>query len=197
MADSRPFRPAGPEPVPAHAGRRRALLALAAAPAVLAGCASVKPEVYRAEKPPLDLATYFEGTIDGWGMVQDRSGKVLRRFHVVIIAKWQGATGTLDESFDWSDGEKEKRVWTVTRVGEGRYTGRAGDVVGEATGVAAGNALEWNYVLKLPEKQGGWEVDIEDWMYLVDPDTLLNRSVIRKFGIRFAEITIAFRKRKG
>ena len=30
----------------------------------------------------------------------------------------------------------------------------------------------------------------------VDEDTLLNRSSINKFGIRFAEITIGFRKRK-
>ncbi len=161
----------------------------------LAGCAAVKPESYRAEKPELDLARYFQGNIDGWGMVQERSGKVLRRFHVVIEAKWEGDTGTLDESFDWSDGKKEKRVWTVRKLADGRYTGTAGDVVGEAAGVAAGNALQWVYVLQLPEDQGGWKVDVDDWMYLVDEATLLNRSTIGKFGIRFADITIAFRKR--
>ncbi len=67
-------------------------------------------------------------------------------------------------------------------------------MVGTASGVAHGNALQWKYVLKLPPEQGGWEVDLDDWMYLVDADTLLNRSTITKFGIRFAEITIAFRR---
>lgn len=161
----------------------------------LAGCAGVKPDAYSSQTPVLDLARYFNGTIDGWGMVQDRSGAVLRRFHVVIEARWNGDNGTLDESFDWSDGRKEKRVWTVRKGAGGRYTGTAGDVVGEATGVAAGNALQWVYVLRLPEDQGGWQVDVDDWMYLVDEATLLNRSTIRKFGIRFADITIAFRKR--
>jgi hypothetical protein len=33
-------------------------------------------------------------------------------------------------------------------------------------------------------------------MYLVDDDTMLNRSTINKFGIRFGDITISFRKRK-
>jgi hypothetical protein len=160
----------------------------------LAGCTSVTPLDYRAEKPELDLARYFNGPIDGWGMVQDRSGKVLRRFHVRIDARWQGNVGTLDESFVWSDGKKEKRVWTVTRIDANHYTGTAGDVVGTASGVAHGNALQWKYVLKLPPEQGGWEVDLDDWMYLVDADTLLNRSTITKFGIRFAEITIAFRR---
>jgi hypothetical protein len=32
-------------------------------------------------------------------------------------------------------------------------------------------------------------------MYMVDEATVLNRSVITKFGIRFGDITIAFRKR--
>ncbi len=163
---------------------------------VLAACASVTPEDYRAEKPVLDLASYFNGTVDGWGMVQDRSGKVLRRFYVQIDAKWSGDTGTLDERFEWSDGKKEQRVWTVRKVGPNRYTGTASDVVGQAEGVSAGNALQWRYVLQLPPDQGGWQVDLDDWMYLIDADTMLNRSEIRKFGIRFAEITIAFRKRK-
>ena len=172
------------------------LAALAALVAVLMGCASVAPEEYKSEKPELDLARYFNGTVDGWGMVQDRSGKVLRRFYVKIDAKWEGNVGTLDESFDWSDGKKERRVWTIARAATNGYTGTAADVVGKAAGVAHGNALQWKYVLKLPPEQGGYEVDLDDWMYLVDEDTLLNRSTIEKFGIRFADITIAFRKRR-
>jgi hypothetical protein len=170
-------------------------LFLAGAAAALAGCASISPQDYAAEKPVLELDRYFTGTVDGWGMVQDRSGRVLRRFYVRIDCTWDGNTGTLDEAFEWSDGKREKRVWKVVKHGGGRYTGTAGDVVGEAAGVAAGNALQWRYVLKLPADQGGWEVDIDDWMYLVDEKTMLNRSTINKFGIRFAEITIAFRRR--
>ena len=102
----------------------------------LTGCATTDIAEYKAEKPRLDLAQYFNGTIDGWGMFQDRSGKVLRRFHVRIDARWQGNVGTLDESFDWSDGKKEKRVWTITRIDANHYTGTAGDVVGTASGVA-------------------------------------------------------------
>jgi len=171
------------------------IMAVLACIAGLAGCSSVTPMAYKGETPELDLARYFNGTIDGWGMVQDRSGKVLRRFYVKIDASWQGNVGTLDESFDWSDGRKEKRVWTITKTDANTYSGTAGDVVGTASGVASGNALQWNYVLKLPADQGGWEVNLDDWMFLVDAETMLNRTEIRKFGIRFGEITIAFRKR--
>lgn len=163
---------------------------------LLAGCATPGVDSYRAETPVLDVRSYFNGTVDGWGMVQDRSGKLLRRFHVVIVASWNGDTGTLDEHFEWSDGSRQQRIWTIVKNGN-RYTGSAADVLGDAAGEAAGNALRWNYVLQLPAEQGGYAVDVDDWMYLVDEDTLLNRSSINKLGIRFGEITIAFRKRKG
>lgn len=163
---------------------------------LLAGCATPGVDTYRNEKPVLDLRSYFNGTVDGWGMVQDRSGTVLRRFHVVIDSAWNGDSGTLDERFDWSDGKKERRVWRIDKNGD-RYTGTAADVVGTAAGEAAGNALRWAYVLRLPAEQGGYEVEVDDWMFLVDNDTLLNRSTISKFGIRFGEVTIGFRKRRG
>jgi len=72
-------------------------LALALAMFALAGCAAIEVADYRNEHPVLDLAGYFNGTVDGWGMFQDRSGKVLKRFHVRIDCTWQGAEGTLDE----------------------------------------------------------------------------------------------------
>lgn len=160
----------------------------------LGGCASVDVSRYAAEQPVLDLRRYFDGTIDGWGMFQDRSGQVVTRFHVVIEARWNGDTGTLDESFTYADGKREKRVWTIVKDGD-RYTGTAGDVVGTATGQAAGNALRWNYVLALPVDGRTWNVDMDDWMFLMDDRTMLNRTAMSKFGFRLGEVTLAFRKR--
>ena len=160
----------------------------------LSGCASVDVGQYAGEKPRLDLREYFDGTIDGWGTFQDRSGKVVARFHVVIDAKWNGNTGTLDESFEYADGKREKRVWTIVKDGD-RYTGTAGDVVGTATGTAAGNALQWRYVLALPVDGRVWNMDMDDWMFLMDEWTMLNRTTMSKLGVRVGEVTLAFRKR--
>ena len=160
------------------------------------GCSSVKIDEYRAETPVLELRDYFDGTIDAWGMFQDRSGKVVKRFHVLIEASWQGDTGTLDEQFTYSDGTTQRRVWTITRLGPGRYSGRADDVVGEAAGEAAGNALRWRYVLDAKREDGSTiHLDMDDWMWLVDERTLINKTAFSKFGIAFGEVTIFFRKR--
>ena len=160
----------------------------------LAGCASVAPLDYAKESPKLDLSTYFNGKVDGWGMVQDRSGKVLRRMYVELDCKWTGSEGVLDESFQWSDGKTEKRVWKIRKNGD-RYVGTAGDVVGEALGEAAGNALQWQYVLALPADVGGYHVSMDDWMWMIDDKTLANRTTMSKFGVKVAEISIFFRKR--
>lgn len=173
----------------------RTLLGLLALPLMLAGCSALPPERYAGETPALDLRTYFNGTIDGWGMFQSRSGEVKKRFHVVINARWEGDTGVLDEHFSWSDGTASRRVWTLTRHPDGRYTGRADDVVGSAAGQVGGNALYWRYVLALPVDGKTWEVSFDDWMFLIDEQVMLNRAEMRKFGIRLGEVTLAFRKR--
>ena len=171
---------------------KTALAALAIAG--LTGCASIDIADYRAEKPVLDLAQYFNGTIDGWGMFQDRSGKVVRRFTVRIDAKWEGTTGTLDEHFEYADGEKQNRVWNLVKEGN-QYRGTAADVVGTAEGSTEGNALHWRYVLALPVDGKTWHMDMDDWMFLIDDKTMLNRTAMSKFGFRVGEVTLSFRKR--
>lgn len=160
-----------------------------------AGCAGVKIEDYAGEKPVLDLATYFNGTLDAHGMFQDRSGRVVKRFHVLIEATWKDNVGTLDERFTYSDGTEQRRVWTITKLDEHRYKGTAEDVVGEAEGVAYGNALRWRYVLALPVEGRTYRVDFDDWMFLIDGKVMLNRSYMSKFGFRLGDVTLSFSRR--
>lgn len=174
--------------------RRRLLLGAAGALA-LAGCAAIDPSVYRAEQPALDLKRYFDGTIDAWGVFQDRSGKVVRRFVVEMRCSWDGDVGTLDESFRYSDGTTGRRVWTLRRNGPAGWTGTADDVIGEAIGTVAGNAFHWRYTLALPVDGRVWHVDMDDWMYLVDDRVMLNRAVMSKFGVRLGEVTLSFARR--
>lgn len=168
---------------------------LVAVAVMLAGCGSVPVEQYRNERPALDLQQYFNGTVDAWGIFQDRSGKVVKRFTVRIDARWSGDTGTLDERFEYSDGTTSRRVWTLQRLDQHHFRGTADDVVGEARGELQGNALRWQYVLKLDVDGRSWEVEFDDWMYLMDEQVMLNRSVMSKFGVRLGEVILTFRKR--
>jgi hypothetical protein len=172
--------------------RRWIVLAGAAA---LAGCAAPEPARYAAERPLLDIRSYFNGRVDAWGMFTDRSGAVVKRFTVVLDCRWTGDEGVLDEDFTFSDGTKQRRVWRLTHLGDGRFSGRADDVVGTATGQQRGNALQWQYTLALPVDGRTWNVQFDDWMVLMDERVLLNRATMSKFGVRLGEVTLAFQKR--
>lgn len=174
--------------------RRRCIALGAGTLALLAGCASPVPADYAAEQPRLELARYFDGRVDAHGMFRDRSGRIVRRFTVQIDGRWDGDDGVLDERFTYSDGSTERRVWRIRRTAPGRYVGRADDVVGEAVGVAAGNALNWRYTLRLPVDGSVYEVQFDDWMVLIDERVMLNTAVMSKFGLRLGEVTLAFRK---
>lgn len=176
-------------------GRRAALGGLLGGAVLLSGCAGPEPSIYASDKPVLDLRTYFDGDIDAWGVFQDRSGKVVRRFTVTMKCSWVGDTGTLDEAFTYSDGKTERRVWTVRRQAEGRWIGTAADVVGEARGVSSGNALNWRYTLALAVDGTTWQVDFDDWMFLIDEKVMLNRATMSKFGVRLGEVLLSFTKR--
>jgi len=166
-----------------------------AALTTLAGCASKPtPADYAREQPVLDLRSYFNGPMTAHGVFIDRSGKVVKRFTVKLVGTWQGDTGVLEEDFVFSDGTTDRRVWTLTDQGNGKWTGTASDVVGQAQGEAAGNALNWRYTLKLPVDGRVYEVQFDDWMFLVDEQVMLNRAVMSKFGIRLGEVLLSFHR---
>ena len=200
---------------------------LALCAALLAGCAGPQVNDYAAEKPVLDMRQYFNGTVDAYGVFTDRAGKVVKRFTVVMKCSWQGPpgseTGVLDEDFTYSDGTKDRRIWTLKRTPDGRYTGTAADVLGQAAGEEKGNAFRWGYTLKLPvdgpsdagppqsasAPSGGSavreatsvgarrviEVQFDDWMYLMNDKVLLNKAEMSKFGFKLGEVTLSFVKR--
>ncbi|MFZ6672838.1 DUF3833 domain-containing protein [Undibacterium sp. Xuan67W] len=171
-------------------------IALFTAVLLLSSCASTNdPKLYVAEKPVLELTQFFNGTIDAWGMFQDRSGKIVKRFTVVMRCEWQGDTGTLDEDFTYSDGTRQKRIWTLKKTSAGKFTGTAPDVIGEAQGVVSGNTLHWNYVLALPVDGRIIHVDFDDWMVLMDEKVMLNRAIMSKYGIELGSVTLSFTKR--
>ena len=177
--------------------KRRLILALASAAAALAlaGCASQDINTYTHEKPALDLQQYFNGTLDAYGVFTDRSGTVVKRFTVLMECSWKGDEGVLNEDFTYSDGTKQTRIWRLTKTGNGSFIGRADDVVGDALGESRGNAFHWRYTMRLPVDKSVYDVQFDDWMYLVNDKVMLNKATMSKFGVRLGEVTLSFTKR--
>lgn len=161
----------------------------------LMGCASPQIADYVSEKPTLDLPTYFNGLVDAWGIFTDRNGKVVKRFTVEMKCQWKEGHGILDEDFTYSDGSTEKRVWHLTDMGNGKFEGTAGDVVGKAYGQTQGNAFQWRYTLALPVEGTVLHVQMDDWMFLMNERVMLNKARMTKLGVHLGDVTLSFQRR--
>ncbi len=161
---------------------------------LLAGCVGVDIEEYADSEPRLDIAEYFSGTTRAWGMVQDYTGEVQRRFTVEIQGSYVDDTLTLDESFVFSDGETDRRVWTFERIDEHHWVGSANDVEGQVEARQYGHAFHMNYPLEIDINGRMISFTMDDWMYLQPDGRLINRTAMRKFGVTLGEITLVFEK---
>ena len=160
----------------------------------LSACSSKPLDHYRDGQPVLELREYFTGPIKAWGVLQDRKGRVTRRFDVTMIGTWEGDIGTLEEDFRYYDGETQKRIWTIKRIDNNNYEGTAGDILGKAQGQVEGNAMRWAYQMDLDVGDKTYRITFDDWMFLMNDDVLINRSYLKKFGITMAELTLFMQK---
>ncbi|WP_084332541.1 DUF3833 domain-containing protein [Marinobacterium jannaschii] len=159
---------------------------------ILSGCTPMNVEQFSGRSPTLLPEEYFDGRVMAWGIFEDRFGTLRREFRVDIDGRWDGQTLLLKEYFSYSDGEKQRRIWTIRPQGNGRYSGTAPDIVGAAAGLAAGNALNWRYQMDLKVGDREWRVRFNDWMFLQPDGSLINRAKVSKWGLGLGEVTLFF-----
>lgn len=161
---------------------------------LLAACGAVNVEEYATTQPALDLRNFLDGELRAYGMLQDRGGRLTRRFTATLRGSWNGEQGTLVEHFVFDDGSEQDRTWQLHHLGGGRYEGTAEDVIGTARGASSGAVFQWRYQLDVPWGEGTIAVTLDDWLYLVDERHLLNRTQLTKFGFRVGELTLVIEK---
>ena len=161
----------------------------------LTGCSSsMKPTDFKDQKPRLIIEDYLSGNVKAWGILQSRSGKVIRQFSADLDGKWDGRQLILDEKFNWSDGEVQTRQWKINKIDEHNYEGTAADVVGTAKGFSYGPAFKFEYVLLVPVKGKEIKITFDDWIFKQDNNVAINRATMKKFGFKVAELTVMFVK---
>ena len=162
---------------------------------LITGCANnMKPTDFKDQKPRLVIEEYLSGNVKAWGILQNRSGKVIRQFSADLDGKWDGEQLILDEKFNWSDGEIQNRQWQIKKIDQHNYEGTAGDVVGKAKGFSYGPAFKFEYVLLVPIKGKNIKIKFDDWIFKQDEKVAINRATMTKFGFKVAELTVMFVK---
>lgn len=157
-------------------------------------CSSNSPKIYAQNSPKFDVRNYFKGELEAYGILQDRSGKVIKTFTVKMKGSWKGNNGILEEHFVFSDGKTDQRTWELNVIDDNHFTAKAHDVVGIAKGEQYGNAMRMEYVLTVPVDNKKYDITIKDWLYLIDNKSLVNVSSMTKFGFKVGTLTIGFKK---
>lgn len=151
------------------------------------------PESYAATEPAIDPRHHLSGPIACDGMIHGPTGQVVSRFTAKMHGTWDGARGVLAENFTYATGTTQAREWRLQLGNDGTFTATADDVIGTAQGVISGSTIRLSYRLQLPKDSGGHVLTVTDWMYLNHDGVILNRSEMRKFGIKVAELFAVMR----
>lgn len=152
-----------------------------------------RPAVYATTAPAFDIRERLIGPMVSEGIIFGPNGRVSQRFVAEMHGTWNGATGRLTEAFRYSNGTVQNREWSLHLGNDGQIVGTAPDILGEARGWQSGATMQLRYRLRLPETAGGYVLDVVDWLYLTEDGAILNKSEMRKFGIKVAELIATIR----
>lgn len=88
----------------------------------------------------------------------------------------------------------QTRTWHMRRTSPGRFEATANDMVGTATGEASGRTFHWQWTLALQPGNALKNVTMEQWWYLQEDGSMLNRTIVSKLGVIAAEVTEHFKR---
>lgn len=155
------------------------------------------PADYATTGPAFSLQEHLSGEILSEGLIYGPAGKMTNSFVATMRGEWDGDTGTLSEEFTYSNGKKHNRKWFL-KLGEGNsFTATADDIIGEARGTVSGATIKMEYKIVLPGDSGGHVLNVTDWLYLTENGVIMNKSELRKFGFKVAELIATMRPKPG
>ena len=152
-----------------------------------------KPGDYAETGSDFPLRTSLSGRIASEGLIYGPTGRMTNSFTAVMEGTWDGDTGTLSEDFTYSNGRTQQRKWYLKMGKDNRFTATADDIIGEAHGEISGATVRMTYKIVLPPQAGGHVLSVTDWMYLTRDGVIMNRSEMRKFGLKVAELVATMR----
>jgi hypothetical protein len=140
------------------------------------------------------ITTFFAGRTRGVGILESPRGRLKKRFVCEIDGGWEGGEFVMREVFTHDDGTVDHRQWRIVPADQGRFTGRAEDVIGLAEGRTDRDEIRIAYTLRVPVKTWRLPIRFDDRLLRMDDAHVLNRSTMYLMGVRVGELTFWFEK---
>jgi hypothetical protein len=162
----------------------------------ISSCSNTKLIEYHNELPKLDVQAFINGKIKGYGIVENRQGIVTRRFEFNGNGYWKDNVGYFDETISYINGNTESRTWEIHKIYNNYYEATTADVIDKAKIYIDGNSMNWQYVMKIKVDNKIYNINFDDWMYLIDEHKIINRNYFTKFGFNVGQLTLFMEKVK-
>ena len=159
----------------------------------LSGCGEALPVgSFRDTAPVIDPIRFFTGHVRSWGVLENRAGQPTRIVQTECTGEAGDGALRMTQRLLVGEDAPVTRTWQMRRAGPGRYEATANDMVGSAVGEASGRAFHWTWTLATSPGNSLKNVDMDQWWYLLDDGSMLNRTTIRKLGVIVAEVSEHF-----
>jgi hypothetical protein len=163
----------------------------------IAGCSSpLRPEAFAKTAPAFDPVTFWTGRTASWGVIENRDGAPTAIITTTTESTPEDEDGLHMVQHVVTNGKDSVRDWHMRRLGGGHFEATANDVAGIARGSTSGRTLHWTWILETRPGNDLFNIRMEQWMYLADNGTLMNRTIVTKLGVRLAEISEQFVRRE-
>ena len=158
-----------------------------------ASCAGPGVSQFAGMPPPFDPVRFFTGHVVSWGVIEDRSADPTGVITTDCQGVAEGPDGVHMIQHLTRGKTRQIRDWHMRRVSATHYEATANDIVGTAAGDVAGRVFHLRYVLALDPGNSLENVSMDQWMYLEDDGSMVNRATLSKLGFILAEVTEHFR----
>jgi len=160
------------------------------------GCSSLKPQHFEPSRPELTPENFFVGHTKSSGVIETHGGKPSAQTITETYGTMKNDTIYIEQDLT-TEGKKNHRSWKMYQTDAHHVSATASDIAGIAHGQLYGNYFTWTFTLKLSSHGLVRRVRMTQEMYLQPGgQTMIIRSVLRKFGIIVAQITEEFQKVK-
>ena len=161
----------------------------------LPGCVSMKPAAFENGEPKLDPVKFFGGRTRSTGIIETPGGKPGTRITTETVGKLKDGILYIEQDLFPEGKKKNHRVFILHQTDAHHVDATADDIAGTAHGLLYGNEVSWTFRHTLENRKFLKHVRMSQTMLLMpDGQTMIIRSVIRKFGIVVAQITEQFQK---
>ncbi len=160
---------------------------------LLSSCGHVPVSHFAGTSPPFDAIAFWTGHHRSWGVLENRGGAPTDTVITDCVGTQQpDGSLRMAQTLTLGDGSVQHRDWRLRRTGQGAFAATANDMVGEAHGQAAGRAFHWSWVLALSPGNPLKNVEMDQWMYLMEGGAMMNHTTIRKLGATVAQVSEVF-----